>query len=349
MGLDHGGRHGAGGTGRSQRDVFGPHAQPQRAGMGRQGPGRHDRASGHVKALAAALRRQKVHARRADEVADKGVLRPFEQIRRAADLHRPAAGHHHHLVGKGQRLDLIVGDVDQRELQLMVDLLELAAQLPLEVGVDHRQRLIEQHRTDILTHQAAAERYLLLGVGRQPGSAHVELAAQLQHLGDLADALGDLVGRHAPVAQRKGQVLGHRHGVVDHRKLEHLGDVALLRCLGVHHLAVELDRALRGHHQARDDVEQAGLAAARRTQQRVGATVFEGHFQGQQRVIAVLLRIGFVAVRQIQVDAGHVSALVADSVLPVPASARRRRRTGRPAPGRGTASAPRPDRRSARR
>ena len=36
----------------------------------------------------------------------------------AADLHRPAARHHHHLLGEGQRLDLVVRDVDQRELEL---------------------------------------------------------------------------------------------------------------------------------------------------------------------------------------------------------------------------------------
>ena len=35
-----------------------------------------------------------------------------------SDLHRAAARHHHHLVGEGQRLDLVVRDVDQRQLQL---------------------------------------------------------------------------------------------------------------------------------------------------------------------------------------------------------------------------------------
>jgi hypothetical protein len=47
-------------------------------------------------------------------------------------------------------------DVDQRELELVVDLLQLAAQLPLQVRVDHGQRLVEQHRRHILAHQAAA-------------------------------------------------------------------------------------------------------------------------------------------------------------------------------------------------
>jgi hypothetical protein len=42
---------------------------------------------------------------------------------------------------------------------------------------------------DVLAHQAAAERDLLLGVGGQPGGALVELGAQVEHLGDLAHAL----------------------------------------------------------------------------------------------------------------------------------------------------------------
>ena len=92
---------------------------------------------------------------------------------RAADLHRAAARHHDHLVGERQRLDLVVRDVDQRQLQLVVDLLQLAAQLPLQVRVDHRQRLVEQHRRDVLAHQAAAERDLLLRIGREAGGALV--------------------------------------------------------------------------------------------------------------------------------------------------------------------------------
>ena len=62
--------------------------------------------------------RQHVHARRADEVADEGVRRPLEQLDRRADLHHPAVVHHHHLVGEGQRLGLVVGDVDHRALEL---------------------------------------------------------------------------------------------------------------------------------------------------------------------------------------------------------------------------------------
>ncbi len=171
----------------------------------------------------------------------KVVPGPLEQLARGADLHRAAARHDHHLVGEGQRLDLVVRDVDQRELELVVDLLELAAQLPLQMRVDDGQRLVEEHGRHVLAHQAAAQRDLLLGVGRQAAGAALQHVRQLQHLGDAAHAFPDLLGRHAAVAQRERQVLGHGHRVVDDRELEHLRDVALLRRERGHVAAVEQD------------------------------------------------------------------------------------------------------------
>ncbi len=213
--LRHRGQHGTDSVGFGKGHVLRPHAELRCAGR---------RTRRHAS-------RQKIHARRADEVADESVARALEQLRCGADLHRAAACHHDDLLRERQRLDLVVRDVDQRQLQLGVNLLQLAPQLPLQVRVDDGQRLIEQHRTHVFAHQAAAERDLLFGIGRQASGALVQLAGEFQHLGDLADALLDLVTRHTPVLQRKGQVLRHRHRVVDDRELEHLRDVALLRRL----------------------------------------------------------------------------------------------------------------------
>ena len=75
--------------------------------------------------------------------------------------------HDHDLVGEGQRLRLVVRHVDHREVELAVQRLEGRAQLPFQVRIDHRQRLVEQDGGDVRAHQAAAERDLLLGVGRE--------------------------------------------------------------------------------------------------------------------------------------------------------------------------------------
>ena len=114
--------------------------------------------------------RQHVHARRADEIADEGVLRPLEQLGRRADLHDLALVHDHDLVGEGQRLGLVVGDIDHGVAEAAVQLLQLRAQHPFHVRVDDRQRLVEQDRVDVGAHQPAAERDLLLLVGGQAAS-----------------------------------------------------------------------------------------------------------------------------------------------------------------------------------
>jgi hypothetical protein len=50
-----------------------------------------------------------------------------------------------HLVGEGQGFHLIVGDIDQGQFQLFVDFLELAPQVPFQVGIDDGQRFIEKN------------------------------------------------------------------------------------------------------------------------------------------------------------------------------------------------------------
>ena len=174
--------------------------------------------------------RQHVHARRADEIADEGVGRALEQLVRRAGLHHRAVVHHHHLVGEGERLGLVVGHVDHGEVEPAVELLQGRAQLPLQMRVDDGQRLVEQDRRDVGAHEAAAERDLLLGVGGEVARLAVEHAR--------SGRAGARSPRRAPstlAAARRGSCSGKArfsrdgHGVVDDRELEHLGDVARLR------------------------------------------------------------------------------------------------------------------------
>ena len=63
---------------------------------------------------------------------------------------------HDDLVGHGHRLDLVVGDVDHRRLQLLVQLADLEPHVDAQRRIEVRQRLVEQERRR-LAHDGAAD------------------------------------------------------------------------------------------------------------------------------------------------------------------------------------------------
>ena len=50
---------------------------------------------------------------------------------------------------------------------------------------------------------------------------------QPDHRRNRIDAPGDIGGFHPAIAQRESEIVAHAHRVIDHRELEHLGDIAL--------------------------------------------------------------------------------------------------------------------------
>ena len=77
-----------------------------------------------------------VHRRRADEARHEAVGRRVVELERLADLLDHAVLHHHDPVAQGHRLDLVVGDVDRRGAQPLVQLLELDPHLHAQLGVE---------------------------------------------------------------------------------------------------------------------------------------------------------------------------------------------------------------------
>ena len=59
---------------------------------------------------------------------DEGVLWPLEKIDRRADLNHGPLVHDDHLVGKCQGFGLIVGYVDHRRTDLLMELFQLGPQ-----------------------------------------------------------------------------------------------------------------------------------------------------------------------------------------------------------------------------
>src|SRR3546814_5732536 len=87
---------------------------------------------------------------------------------------------------------------------------------------------LEQHRRDIVAHQAAPKRDLLLGIGGQACRPLIKLMAHFKHFGNLTHTRLDPGFGDFAIAQRKAQILAYRHGVVNNGKLEYLSDIARL-------------------------------------------------------------------------------------------------------------------------
>ena len=87
------------------------------------------------------------------------------EIERRADLLDAAVAHHDDLVGHGHRLDLVVGDVDDRGPEPLVQLLDLDAHGDAELGVEVGQRLVEEEDLRVADDGAAHGDALALAAG----------------------------------------------------------------------------------------------------------------------------------------------------------------------------------------
>ena len=78
------------------------------------------------------------------------------ELERPADLLDVAGAQHHDPVGERHRLDLVVGDVDHRGAELLVQPRDLDAHLDAQFGVEIGERLVEQEHLR-LAHDGAAD------------------------------------------------------------------------------------------------------------------------------------------------------------------------------------------------
>ena len=158
--------HRAGEAGRGERDALGPHARAL-----------------HQVGLA-------------EEARDERRRRPLVGLVRRADLLGAALVHHHDAVGERHRLALVVRDQDGRRADGALDLAQLDLHLLAQLGVEVRQRLVEQQdlRPD---HQRAGERHALLLAARELARKAAGELAEPDEVERLADALRALGGSDA--------------------------------------------------------------------------------------------------------------------------------------------------------
>src|SRR5208282_2691340 len=217
--------------------------------------------------LCAALGRwralDQVHGRRADEPGDEEAVRLVVELERRADLRDRAAVEHDDLVGHGHRLDLVVGDVDHRRLQRVVQFADLDPHLHPERRVEIGERLVEQERLR-LAHDRAPDGDALTLTARELARLAVEIVGQVQRRRRLAHLLLDDVGALSCHFKREGDVAAHAHMRIERIGLEHHGEPALRRADVGHILGVDQDLTGSDVLEPGDEAKERRLAAAGR-------------------------------------------------------------------------------------
>ena len=208
----------------------------------------------------------KLIARRADEAGHEQVGRVVVELGRRADLLEPPLVHDRDAVAHRHRLDLVVGDVDRRRPDLLLQLLDLAAGLHAQLGVEVGERLVHQEHLRV-AHQRAPERHALLLAAGELARLAVQQPVELDRGGGAAHTRVDLrLVRLAP-PQREGEVVVDRHLRIQRVVLEDHRDVALARGDAVDHALADADLALGDRLEPGQHPQRGRLARARRPDQ----------------------------------------------------------------------------------
>ena len=269
-------RHARGRTARRRprtADVLRPHADDHAGAVtaARRGAQRlrhrQRERGGFQRAAAVAHRRgEEVHRRRADEAGDEQVGRPLVALERRSQLPEVAVLHHRDAVTHRHRLDLVVGDVDGRRTEALLELRDLGAHLHPQLGVEVGERLVEEEHRRLADDRPTDRDPLPLAAGELARLA-LEQVGDVEDLRRLGDEPFDLGGRRLADAQAEVDVLAHRHVGVERVVLEHHRDVAVLRRQVVDDPAADRDRAAGDLLEAGHHPQRRRLAAARRTHQ----------------------------------------------------------------------------------
>ena len=208
----------------------------------------------------------------AGEIGDEQIGRPVIDFVGRAHLQQLAVAHHADAVAEHDRFGLVVGDVERGHAGLLEDAAQIVAQPQAQLGVEIRQRLVEQQQLRPVD-DAARQRHALHLPARQRHHRTVGIfgqADQRQHLVDLAAGLR---ARDLAMLQRIDHVLPHRHMRPHRIGLEHHAEVAQPRrhqnaARGRRHdIAADRNLAAGRMLEPGDAAQRRGLAAAGRPEQ----------------------------------------------------------------------------------
>ena len=132
------------------------------------------------------------HVRDADEAGDELGQRALVDLGGRADLLDPAVVEDGDPVAHRERLVLVVRHVDERDADVLLDLLELDLHLLAQLQVERAERLVEQQHARAVHDRAGERDALALAAGElvRPAPADVVQAHHLERLLRAAAALG---------------------------------------------------------------------------------------------------------------------------------------------------------------
>ena len=283
-------------------DGFRPDGQPDRfargEGPGDRGPPRA-RSRFHVDlAGARGLHPAGDERRFADELRDEPAGRALVDLLRRADLQQAAPVEDRQPVGDGQRLLLVVGDVDRGQAGLFADAADFRAHLQAQLGVEIGQRFVQQQALRLDDQGAGQRDALLLAAGQLVGLG-VRAVGQLDEFQRAQGARADLGPLQAAHFEAEGDVFAQGQVRPEGIALEDHAHVAPVRRQMRHVAVAGQDAAFLRLVEARHGAQERRLAAARRSEQEKQLAGFDAQIDAGQH------RLGSEPLRQFFDRDGH--------------------------------------------
>src|SRR4029077_2262670 len=226
---------------------------------------KRDAACPHGAVLSLAA--DQVDRRRADKARDEKALRPQIEVVRRAQLLDLAGAHADDAIRHRGRLDLVVGDQDRRDTELLLERLDLGPHGQTERCVEIGERLSEERELRLLD-QGARERHPLLLTARELARPPPEKLPNMDELRGAPDAAERPRARRLLEAERKPDVVANRHVRVERIGLEADADVAVPGLDLIDDMTVEQKLAAARKIDASEQEEACRLAAAGRAEKR---------------------------------------------------------------------------------
>ncbi len=213
-----------------------------------------------------------VHRRASDEAGYEQVVGVVVKVAGRIDLLEAALANDGDAIAHRHRLDLIVGDVDGRGPEALLEHADLGPHLHPQFGIEVGEGLVHQEGGGLADDGPPHRHALALATGEGLGLA-LEVLGDLEHPGGLRNPPLDLFLAHLAELQPEGHVVVDAHVGIEGVVLEDHGDVPILRGHIVDHSLTDLEVAFGDLLETRNHPQKGGLAASRRSDQNEELTV----------------------------------------------------------------------------